>query len=49
MEDIKGKAENFAASSDLPTSVLQRLIEKWRCLQSGASDKKTPGYSNQED
>jgi hypothetical protein len=49
MDNIKEKAEKFAASSELPRNILQRLIENWRRLQSGESDKKTPGYSNIED
>jgi hypothetical protein len=48
MDNIKKKAEQFAANSELPRSILQRLIEEWRRLQSGASDKKTPGYSATE-
>ncbi|HEY1375068.1 MAG TPA: hypothetical protein VGH50_21525 [Candidatus Binatia bacterium] len=39
---------NFIETSGLTRATLLRLIENWRRLQSGASDKKTPGYSGIE-
>jgi hypothetical protein len=48
MDNIKEKAEKFTAISGVSHSVLLRLIEKWRRLQSGASDKKAPGYSQED-
>lgn len=47
--ELKEKLEKFTQTSGLSRDALLRLIENWRRLQSGASDKKTPGYSNQED
>lgn len=47
METIKEMAEKYAEISGLSRSMLLRLIEKWRQLQSGASDKKAPGYSQE--
>jgi hypothetical protein len=41
--------QNFIASSGLSRDALFRLIEDWRRLQCGASDKKTPGYSATEE
>jgi hypothetical protein len=41
-------AEKYAVISGLSRSVFLRLIEKWRELQSGASDKKAPGYSQED-
>jgi hypothetical protein len=40
--------QSFIEASDLSRDALLRLIERWRRLQSGASDKKTPGYSATE-
>jgi hypothetical protein len=47
MDNAKEKSEKFTESSGVSHSVLQRLIEKWRRLQSGASDRKSPGYSQE--
>jgi|GEM_PF-5219703 RNase adaptor protein for sRNA GlmZ degradation len=49
MDDIKTTAETFVESSRLSHTALRRVLEAWRRLQSGASDKKTPAYSNIED
>jgi hypothetical protein len=46
--EIKEKIKEFTETSGLSRDALLRLIEKWRHLQSGASDKKTPGYSATE-
>jgi hypothetical protein len=47
MEAIKDTMAAFAESSVLSYATLLRLIDKWRRLQSGASDKKVPGYSSE--
>ncbi len=47
MDVTKETAETFAENLGLPPAALLRLIEKWRRLQSGASDCKAPGYSQE--
>ena len=47
MERLKQASTAFAQSSALPHATLLQLIEKWRRLQSGASDKKAPAYSTE--
>lgn len=47
MYTTKEMTEKYAETSGLSRSLLLRLIEKWRELQSGASGKKAPGYSQE--
>ena len=37
----------FIENSGLSRAGLLKLLEKWRRLQSGESDKKTPSYSGE--
>jgi len=45
IERMKETVAAFAESSSLSYTDLLPLVEKWRRLQSGGSDKKVPGYS----
>jgi hypothetical protein len=46
--ELEKRIAAFTESSDLAPTLLLRTIEKWRHLQAGASDKKSPAYSSEQ-